>query len=44
MQWMEDAGMQPSAQMYHNIIYFAQRSAGIENAAVIRERIGVYEY
>ncbi|XP_073153720.1 pentatricopeptide repeat-containing protein At2g41720 isoform X1 [Henckelia pumila] len=39
MQWMEDAGVQPSAGIYNNILYFAQRSAGIENAAVIRERI-----
>ncbi|KAI3472203.1 hypothetical protein Pfo_029691 [Paulownia fortunei] len=40
MQWMEDAGVPPSAQMYSSILSFAQTSGGAENAAAIRERIG----
>ncbi|KAK6149140.1 hypothetical protein DH2020_016665 [Rehmannia glutinosa] len=39
MQWMEDAGVPPSAHMYNSILYFAQTSAGTENATAIRERI-----
>lgn len=40
MQWMEDAGVPPSAHMYDKILFFAQTSAGTEKGAFIRERIG----
>ncbi|GFP92215.1 pentatricopeptide repeat-containing protein at2g41720 [Phtheirospermum japonicum] len=39
MQWMEDAGIPPSAHMYNSLMSYAQTSGGAENAAVIRERI-----
>lgn len=39
MQWMEDAGVPPSAQVYNNILSFAQ-TCGIENAETIRKRLG----
>lgn len=39
LQWMEDAGVKPSYKMCHDIYSFAERSAGAENAAVIKERI-----
>lgn len=40
MQWMEDAGVPPSAQMYKDILFFAQTNNGTENAAAIREQLG----
>ena len=41
LQWMEDAGVQPSNGMYHDIIFFAQRGGGAEYAAVIQKRVGM---
>ncbi|GFY96208.1 tetratricopeptide repeat (TPR)-like superfamily protein [Actinidia rufa] len=40
LHWMEDAGIQPSIQMYSSILFRAQRNGGAEYAAVIRERLG----
>lgn len=37
--WMEDAGIQPSFEMYRRILYFAQNGGGAEYAAVIQERV-----
>ena len=42
LHWMEDAGIQPSIQMYSSILFRAQRNGGAEYAAVIRERLGTY--
>uniref|UniRef100_A0A803MAD0 PROP1-like PPR domain-containing protein n=1 Tax=Chenopodium quinoa TaxID=63459 RepID=A0A803MAD0_CHEQI len=39
LQWMEEAGLQPSVAMYRDVLYFAQRSGGSDLAAVIQERI-----
>ncbi|KAK2975136.1 hypothetical protein RJ640_010816, partial [Escallonia rubra] len=39
LEWMEDAGIQPSNIMYDNILSFAQKNSGTENAAFIRERV-----
>lgn len=39
LQWMEDAGIHPSKEMYHDISSFSQKCCGNENAAVIRERL-----
>lgn len=41
MEWMADAGIQPSSGMYKNIVSFAQKSSGTECAPVIQERIGM---
>ena len=41
LQWMEDAGIQPSNGMYRDISYFAQRSVGAECAATIQEKLGM---
>jgi len=41
LQWMEDAGIQPSNEMYNDILFFAQRSGGAEYAVVIQERVGM---
>lgn len=37
--WMEDAGIQPSFEMYRRILDFAQNGGGAEDAAVIQERV-----
>lgn len=42
MQWMEEAGVRPSTQMYQNILSFAQIRSGTEHGAVIKERIGKF--
>lgn len=44
LQWMEDAGIHPSKEMYHDISSFSQKCCGNENAAVIRERLGMNIY
>ena len=41
LQWMEDAGIHPSNEMYHDISSYSQRCCGAENAAVIKERLGM---
>ena len=41
LQWMEDAGIQPSIGMYQSILFFAQNSAGADYAAVIQGRVGM---
>jgi len=38
---MEDAGIHPSNEMYHDISAFSQKCCGHENAAVIKERLGM---
>jgi len=38
---MEDAGIHPSNAMYHDISSFSQKCCGDENAAVIKERLGM---
>ena len=40
LQWMEDGGIQPSMKMYHDILSFAQKSAGIQYGATIQECVG----
>ncbi|KAK0582912.1 hypothetical protein LWI29_031031 [Acer saccharum] len=39
LQWMEDAGIQPSNGMFHDIYSFSQKSGGAEYAAIIREKV-----
>lgn len=39
LQWMDDAGIQPSNAMYNDILYFAQNCGGAECAAIIKERV-----
>ncbi|GKV27597.1 hypothetical protein SLEP1_g36756 [Rubroshorea leprosula] len=39
LQWMEDAGIQPSDGMFVDIVSFAQKSVGAEYAAIIEERV-----
>jgi hypothetical protein len=39
---MEDAGIHPSYEMYHDISSFSEKCCGAENAAVIKERLGMY--
>jgi len=41
LQWMEDAGIHPSNEMYREISSFSQKNCGAENAAVIKERLGM---
>lgn len=41
LQWMKDAGIHPSNEMYHDISSFSQKCCGAENAAVIKERLGM---
>lgn len=41
LQWMVDAGIRPSSQMYLDISSFAQKSGGAEYATLIKERIGM---
>lgn len=41
LEWMKDAGVQPSSRMYYDIFSFAQRSAGAEHAASIYHRVGL---
>lgn len=41
LQWMEDAGLRPSNEMYSDISSFSQKCCGAENAAVIKERLGM---
>lgn len=40
LQWMEDGGIQLSMKMYHDILSFAQKSAGIQYGATIQECVG----
>lgn len=40
LEWMSDAGIQPSNQMYRDIISFGERSAGIEFEPLIRQKLG----
>ena len=40
LQWMEDAGLEPSIGMYRNLLFFAQRSGGADLTAIVQERIG----
>lgn len=42
LQWMVDAGIRPSSQMYLDISSFAHKSAGAEYATLIKERIGMH--
>lgn len=39
LQWMEDAGIQPSNSMYLDISTYAQKSGGADYAAIIQERL-----
>lgn len=39
LQWMEDAGTQPSLQMYRNVLSFARRGKSKEYAIQVQERI-----
>ncbi|EXC04358.1 hypothetical protein L484_015985 [Morus notabilis] len=39
LQWMEDAGIQPSNGMFLDISTYAQKSGGAEYAAIIKERL-----
>ncbi|PQQ14784.1 hypothetical protein Pyn_28052 [Prunus yedoensis var. nudiflora] len=39
LQWMVDAGIRPSSQMYLDISSFAQKSGGAEYATFIKQRI-----
>lgn len=38
---MEDAGIHPSNEMFHDISSYSQKCCGHENAAVIKERLGM---
>lgn len=40
LEWMNDGGIQPSTQMYRDIISFGERSAGIEFEPLIRQKLG----
>lgn len=40
MQWMVEGGIYPSMRMYHDILSFAQKSAGSEYGTMLREWIG----
>jgi hypothetical protein len=40
LEWMSGAGIQPSNQMYRDIISFGERSAGIEFEPLIRQKLG----
>ncbi|CAH2058480.1 unnamed protein product [Thlaspi arvense] len=40
LEWMSDAGIQPSNQMYRDIVSFGERSAGIEFEPLIRQKMG----
>ena len=37
---MEEAGLEPSIEMYRNLLFFAQRSGGADLIGIIQERIG----
>ncbi|KAL8162320.1 hypothetical protein V2J09_013809 [Rumex salicifolius] len=39
LQWMEDSGVQPTFEMYQNIVFYAERSSGPEHADIIRQRL-----
>lgn len=39
LQWMEEAGLEPSIEMYRNLLFFAQRSGGADLIGIIQERI-----
>ncbi|KAF8398350.1 hypothetical protein HHK36_017277 [Tetracentron sinense] len=39
LQWMEEAGIQPSIGMYRNVFSFAWKVSGTEYAAIIQEKI-----
>lgn len=41
LQWMVDARIRPSSQMYLDISSFAQKSGGAEYATLIKERVGM---
>ena len=40
LQWMEDAGIQPSNGMFVDIVSFSQKGCGAEYADKIQERLG----
>lgn len=42
LHWMEDAGIQPTNGMYHDISTYAEKSGGHDYAAIIKERIGIH--
>ena len=42
LQWMEEAGLQPSIAMYHDVLFFAQRSGGPDLAAMIQANMGSF--
>lgn len=44
LQWMEDAGVHPTYEMYHDISSFARKSCGAESAGIIKERLGMDTY
>ncbi|XP_002529506.3 pentatricopeptide repeat-containing protein At2g41720 isoform X1 [Ricinus communis] len=39
LEWMEDAGIQPSIGMYYDISSYVQKGGGAEYAAIIQERV-----
>lgn len=41
LEWMEDGGIHPTNEMYHDISSFSQKCCGAENVAVIKERLGM---
>ncbi|CAM8907888.1 unnamed protein product [Rhodiola kirilowii] len=40
LEWMKDGGPQPTYDMYHDIVTYAERSSGPECAAFIKQRLG----
>ncbi|XP_020100290.1 pentatricopeptide repeat-containing protein At2g41720 isoform X2 [Ananas comosus] len=42
LQWMEDAGIQPAAYMYRNVISYAWKENSMEYVALIQEKIKRY--
>lgn len=40
LNWMEDAGIQPSLEMYSNVLSYACKDNSTNYAAFIREKIG----
>lgn len=40
LEWMSDAGIQPSNQMCRDIISFGERSAGTVFEPIIRQKMG----
>lgn len=41
LEWMENAGIQPSLGMYRNIYSYAWKDGGKEYAALIQEKMGM---